>query len=514
MNFRKMTAAFAVVSVFVVLGFALVLPAQAATNGAIAGQYIVVLKDSSTGLDNLNAVVDKVVHVHKGKVKHRYTTALKGFSVAMNESEVAKVAADPAVAYVEQDQLAHASTTQSSPDWGLDRIDQRGRTLSGTYTYPNIAGNVTAYVLDSGIRISHADFGGRAVNGHDFINDDSVANDCNGHGTHVAGTIGSSTYGVAKGVRLVGVRVLDCGGSGAYSDIIAGIDWVTRNAHKPAVANMSLGGSPSSTLDNAVQRSIDAGVTYTLAGGNDGTSACNQSPARAAAAITVGATNANDQRSIFSSGSSNFGSCLDIWAPGSNILSTTASSNTSTGRMSGTSMASPHVAGAAALVLAANPSYTPAQVRARLVATATSDVLSNIMSGSPNKLLFVEQSGAVSPPPSCGPFTNAANVTISDFATSVSPLAVSGCSGAASAGSQIAVDIKHTFRGDLQIDLIAPDGTSYRLKNANANDSADNVNTTYTANLSGEARNGTWKLSVYDTAQNDVGYIDSWSLAL
>jgi len=272
-------------------------------------------------------------------------------------------------------------TTQAKPAWGLDRIDQEKLPLSGSYTYRSAAG-VTAYVLDTGIRISAKDFEGRARNGYDFIDNDKVAQDCNGHGTHVAGTIGGSTYGVAKDVQLVAVRVLDCKGSGSYSAIIKGIDWVTRNAVKPAVANMSLGGSTSKTLNDAVKKSIAAGITYAVAAGNDDKDACKQSPASQPDAITVAATDSTDTRASFS----NFGACVDLFAPGVKITSLSSKSDTGTTMMSGTSMASPHVAGAAALVLGAYPAYTPKQVRDALVTNAGANRVAD-RAGSPNKLL-------------------------------------------------------------------------------------------------------------------------------
>jgi subtilisin family serine protease len=244
---------------------------------------------------------------------------------------------------------------------------------------------VTAYIIDTGIRFAHTDFGGRATSGYDAV-DGGSADDCNGHGTHVAGTVGGTRYGVAKAVRLVGVRVLNCSGSGTNAGVIAGVNWVTQNARKPAVANMSLGGGASTALDNAVAASISSGVTYALAAGNSNANACSASPARVASAITVGATTSTDARASYS----NYGTCLDIFAPGSSITSAWSTSNTTTRSISGTSMASPHVAGAAALVLSANPSATPAQVRDSLVASSTPGVVTSAGTGSPNRLLFVQ----------------------------------------------------------------------------------------------------------------------------
>jgi subtilisin family serine protease len=281
---------------------------------------------------------------------------------------------------VEQDSVVSLAATQSGATWGLDRVDQRNLPLSGTYTYNTTASNVTAYVIDTGIQTSHPQFGGRAAASYDAVGGNGQ--DCNGHGTHVAGTIGSSTYGLAKGVRLRAVRVLDCNGSGSNSGVIAGVDWVTSNHAANSVANMSLGGSASSALDTAVRRSISSGVTYALAAGNSNANACNSSPSRVTEAITVGATTSSDARASFS----NYGSCLDIFAPGASITSTWTGSGTNT--ISGTSMASPHVAGAAALYLGLHPGASPATVRNALVGTATAGVVGSPGSGSPNLLLY------------------------------------------------------------------------------------------------------------------------------
>jgi subtilisin family serine protease len=352
---------------------------------AVEGSYIVVLKDGA------RTPADVLAARYQGAVRHVFSTALNGFSVTgMSEQRARRLAADPDVDFVERNAVATIQGTQANPTWGLDRIDQPSLPLNRGYTYPNTASNVTAYILDTGIRKTHVDFENRASDGYDFIDNDSVAQDCNGHGTHVAGTVAGKTYGVAKQARLVGVRVLDCAGSGPWDGIIRAIDWVTQNAKKPAVVNMSLGGSgTNSALENAVRRSIGAGVTYVLAGGNSGQDACNFTPARTPEAITVGASDRNDRRSTWSAGSSNHGRCLDIWAPGSEIVSASHSSDTGTRSMGGTSMASPHVAGAAALHLGVNPSATPAQVRSALVGAATPNKLTDIRTGSPNLLLKV-----------------------------------------------------------------------------------------------------------------------------
>ena len=345
---------------------------------AVKDSYIVVFKDTASPVDTLVARLG-------GLVSKKYTSALHGYAATMSESQAKRIAADPAVAFVEQNRTFHITATQANPpSWGLDRIDQRSLPLSSSYTYSTTASNVHAYVIDTGINLTHSDFGGRAKSGYDFVDDDSNATDCNGHGTHVAGTIGGSSYGVAKGVQLTAVRVLDCAGSGSYADVIAGIDWVTQNAVKPAVANMSLGGGISTSVDNAVRSSISSGVTYAVAAGNDTANACNSSPSRVAEAITVGATTSTDARASYS----NYGSCLDIFAPGSSIKSDWIGSTTATNTISGTSMATPHVAGAAALYLATHTSATPATVRNALVNAGTTGKVTTPGSGSPNVLLY------------------------------------------------------------------------------------------------------------------------------
>ncbi|GAB7047325.1 S8 family peptidase [Catenuloplanes indicus] len=376
-------------------------PASAAPKGevryagaeaAIDGSYLVVFKDAAAGAPGtakaragVPGTAKSLAAAYGADVRQTWSGAVSGFHAGMSAVEAQRLAANPAVAYVEQDQRLSIDATQTNATWGIDRIDQRARPLSTTYTYPNTAGNVRAYVLDTGILTTHSQFGGRAVSGYDFVSNDSNATDCNGHGTHVAGTIGGSTYGVAKGVQLVAVRVLDCAGSGSTTGVVNGINWVRTNAVKPAVANMSLGGGASTTLDNAVNSAISAGITFSLAAGNSNANACNSSPARVAAAITVGATTSTDARASYS----NYGTCLDIFAPGSSITSAWYTSTSATNTISGTSMAAPHVAGAAALVLSANTSYTPAQVRDYLVNNATPNVVTSPGTGSPNRLLYV-----------------------------------------------------------------------------------------------------------------------------
>ncbi|RLP90979.1 S8 family serine peptidase [Micromonospora sp. CV4] len=583
---------------------------------AVADSYIVVFKDTAVSRSTVGDNADRLVGRHGGTVARTYGAALRGFEIRVGAKAAARIAADPAVAYVEQNHTVSIAGTQTNPpSWGLDRIDQRNLPLNSSYTYPNTASNVRAYIIDTGVLYGHNDFGGRAVSGFDAV-DGGSADDCNGHGTHVAGTVGGSAYGVAKGVQIVGVRVLNCQGSGTNAQVVAGIDWVTANAVKPAVANMSLGGGANSSIDTAVTNSINSGVTYAVAAGNGNAlgvrqNACNYSPARVASAITVGATQNNDAAASFS----NFGTCVDILAPGVNITSAWYTGSSATNTISGTSMASPHVAGAAALVLSANPSWSPQQVRDNLVNNSTPNVVTNVGTGTPNRLLYVVNgtppandfsvsvsptSGSTAPggsvtatvgtattagsaqsvslsasglpagatasfspstvtsggsstltiatsastPAGSYPITitgsgaagtrtatytltvtgsggggcsgsNGTDVAIPDTGATVSSsITIAGCGRNASSASTIAVNIVHTYRGDLVIDLVAPDGSAYRLKNSSYFDGADNVNTTYTANVSSEAANGTWRLQVRDVYSGDTGYINTWTLTL
>ena len=352
---------------------------------AIPGHYIVVLTDEAAGLrgpaSQAQQVADVLTAAYGGRAHRIYKDAIHGFAGEMTEEEALALSEDPRVEFVEEDQIYTADATQTGATWGLDRIDQRTRPLNGTYIYNYTGSGVRAYIIDTGIRTAHTQFGGRASVSFDAFGGNGQ--DCNGHGTHVAGTVGGSTYGVAKSVLLRAVRVLNCSGSGTTSGVIAGVDWVRTNHIKPAVANMSLGGGISSALDTAVNNLHNAGVTIVVAAGNSNTNACNSSPARAANAITVGSTTSTDARSSFS----NYGTCVDIFAPGSSITSAWSTSNTATNTISGTSMASPHVAGAAALYLQATGA-SPATIRNALVNGSTTNVITNAGSGSPNRLLY------------------------------------------------------------------------------------------------------------------------------
>ncbi|WP_439656511.1 S8 family peptidase [Lentzea sp. HUAS TT2] len=554
----------------------------------VKDSYIVSLKADSAS----RAAAPGLASKYGGQVGQVWQHALNGFSVKMTAKQAARLAADPKVAYVQQDAEVHLlDVQQNPPSWGLDRVDQRDLPLSNSYQYDTTASNVTAYVIDTGVRTTHSTFGGRATWGTNTSGDGNNT-DCNGHGTHVGGTIAGSEYGLAKAAKVVAVKVLNCSGSGTTAGVVGGIDWVTANAVKPAVANMSLGGGADATLDAAVRRSIAAGITYAIASGNSNTDACSTSPARVTEAITVNASTNTDARASFS----NYGSCTDIYAPGQNIVSSWNTNDTATNNISGTSMATPHVAGAAALWLATHPTDSPAAVWDGLNAASTPNKITNVGANTPNKLLYTlfgggqpgnpsvtnpgtqtstvgtaaslqlsasggtapytwsvsglpaglsaSASGAISGTPttagtstvtatvtdaaaktatatfswvvnavggSCDAKTNSTPVAIPDLSTVNSTIVVSGCAGNASATATIKVSITHTYKGDLVVDLVAPDGTVVNLHNRTGG-SADNINETYTKNLSGEAANGTWTLRVRDAAFLDTGTLNNWTL--
>jgi subtilisin family serine protease len=342
---------------------------------ALPGKYIVVMKE---GADVLS--VAGAANARGGRVERTYTI-IPGFAAELDDAQLKELRRDRNVAYVEQDAVAELSATQTSAPWNLDCIDQpAGTSLNGTYNYNSTASNVTAYIIDTGIYASHTQFGGRAANVYDALGGNGT--DCNGHGTHVAGTVGSATYGVAKGVRLRGVRVLDCNGSGSNSGVIAGMDWVRVNAVKPAVANMSLGGAYSATTNTAANNLANSGVFLAVAAGNSNANACNYSPASASSALTVAALATCTTRASYS----NYGSCVDIYAPGSSITSTWLNGGTNT--IAGTSMASPHAAGVGALYKAVYGDAASSTVHAWIVNNAVNNAITNNITGTPNKRLY------------------------------------------------------------------------------------------------------------------------------
>lgn len=368
----------------------LVLTLSPATALALAppsptGTWIVTLRD---GIEPGAAAVS-LSRAYGGRVGYVYDDALNGFSFRGSQAAATALSSNPNVILVEADAEVWVDTTQMSATWGLDRIDQQGLPLSGTYSYERTGSGVTAYVIDSGIRFSHAEFAGRAIAGIDLVGDGQNGNDCNGHGTHVAGTIGGSTYGVAKNVTLVSVRVFGCSGGSTWETIIAGIDWViAHHASGPAVANMSLGGGASSSVDTATNNLINDGVATAVAAGNGNVigrqaDACNYSPARVPAAMTVSATDSTDTKASWA----NYGACVDWFAPGVSITSAWYTSNTATNTISGTSMATPHTAGVAALYLESAPTSSPGQVRDAIFANTTKDIVSSSSTAN-NDLLY------------------------------------------------------------------------------------------------------------------------------
>ncbi len=356
----------------------------------ISGRYIVVFKPA---VQNPAQEATNIMRGIKGQTHHVYANAIKGFAATLPDAALVAIRNNPNVVSVEADatvRLNQVVSPQNQVTWGLDRIDQVDRPLDTQYRFNYTGAGVTAFIIDTGIRADHIEFTDRVGAGFSAVADGNGTNDCNGHGTHVSGTVGGTTWGVAKTVKLVPVRVLDCAGSGSLSGVIAGIDWAAGTTSRPAVANLSLGSSYSSTVNAAVAGAVSKGITMVVAAGNSNANACNYSPASEPSAITVGATTSSDARASYS----NYGSCLDVFAPGSSITSAWLTSATATNTISGTSMASPHVAGVAALALQANPQATPAAVASFLINNASLNKLTSVGTGSPNKLVFSLASGA------------------------------------------------------------------------------------------------------------------------
>ncbi len=511
---RRLAGAGLATVISLVLSATLATPAMAegtilGTNnpGAIKDNYLVAYKDA------VNVSIDagptaRLAAKHNAKVTHTYRSAIRGFAATMSQADAKRLAADPAVAYVEQDQRISATDTQTpTPMWGVDRIDQRRLPGDFRFTYPTTASNVHAYIVDSGIRTTHTQFAGRATWGTNTTYD-GIDTDCHGHGTHVAGTVGGTDYGVAKGARLVAVKVLGCNLSGTLSSSIAGIDWVTANAIRPAVVNVSYGHDGWDHFEEeAIRNSIASGLTYVIASGNGSKTACNYSPARVTEAITVNATMASagaaptdDIRAPFS----NFGPCTDIFAPGYGIRSASNADDTSIVVKQGTSMAAPHATGVAALYLSANPAATQAQVADWMFTNATPNIVVDPGAGSPNRFLYLAD-------PTAPALTNGIDTAIADLSTATSSITGSATPAVGSTIAKVEVHIKHTWRSDLIVDLLAPDGSVSNLHNRTGWAEQD-IHQTYTIDLSSEAAGGTWRLRVQDVAPGDFGFIDSWTL--
>ncbi|WP_433324489.1 S8 family serine peptidase [Spirillospora sp. CA-294931] len=470
----------------------------------VAGQYIVALEG-----DAPKAAAGKAAELlgsYGGALITVYSVTFNGFSVKdMTDLQARRLAADPAVRGVWEDGTARVAGEQPNPpSWGLDQIDQKTTSLDKKYVYPNTADSVTAYVIDTGVEKGHAEFEGRASSGYDYVDNDADAADCHGHGTHVSGTIAGKTVGVAKKAKIVAVRALGCNGSAPDSAAVSAMEWVAKNGATPGVVNMSMTMDNVGVGDEQAKALVAKGFVLAVAAGNNGVDACGVSPARVPEAITVGWINQGGGRS------GNYGTCLDLFAPGGNIHSSTL--NGGYGTMSGTSMASPHVAGVAAMYLHANAGATPQKVRDEIVDNATPNLVTSPGSGSPNKLLwsgFITGGGT----PTCGTKANDEDVAVPDAGAAVgSAITQDRCDGRASGTLPVKVDVDHTFTRDLSIDLVGPSGAVFTLKAAGGVGESGGIHKTYSVNASGENANGTWKLQVKDAHRYDTGTLTGWSI--
>ncbi|MFI6316202.1 S8 family serine peptidase [Nonomuraea sp. NPDC050556] len=477
----------------------------------IPGSYIVVLKDANpTAIRTSSA---NLASRYGGDLRATFVATIHGFAVrAMSEQQARRLAADPAVRTVYEDGTASTAGDQPNPTWGLDRVDQRDTPLDKNYAWNGDGANTTVYIIDSGIKKDFAEFEGRAGVGADFIDDGQNGNDCFGHGNHVAGTIGSRTYGVAKKVKLVALRALgtNCGNTGPDSASVQAMEWVAANGAPNSVVNMSLRMDNAGVGDEALKAATAKGHLFVVAAGNENQDACNVSPARVPEAVTVGGTALTSQGGDARYSGSNHGTCVDISAPAQNVVSLSLSEG-GTATMTGTSMATPHVAGAAAMYRTWKPGDSPQQVRDALVANATDGKIPDLPSGTPNKLLYTKFIGGGGG--TCAAGSNATDVAIPDAgAAAESPATVTGCTGNASATTAVKVDINHTFTADLAIELVGPSGAVFGLKKSGGMGEATGVHTVFMVNASGETKNGTWKLRVTDVYTYDTGVIDAWTV--
>ncbi|MGW5054860.1 S8 family serine peptidase [Actinokineospora sp. NPDC004072] len=476
------------------------------------GGFIVSLKagEATASAASVKSASASLAQRYGGELDTVFTASMSGFLTwDLTAAEARRLAADPQVKKVYQVGTARAYDVQDNAVWGIDRIDQDDLPLDRKYHYNGTASNVTVYVTDTGIKTSLADFEGRASVGADFVDDGQNGIDCSGHGTHVAGTIGSKTYGVAKKAKLVSVRMLgvSCGSTAPDSAGVESIEWVTANAVKPAVVNASWGFDNADIGDEALAGLNRAGIPFVAAAGNNNSGSCGFGPGNEPTTINVGGTNSSDGKYSLS----NYGSCVDILAPADGVVSLSLSGS-ATG-MSGTSMASPHVAGVAALYLSANTSATPQQVNDTLRANAIRDTINNPGSGSPNLLVNTQFLGDGPQPGNCDSATNGADVAIPDNNTAItSEVTFSGCTGTADSTTSVKVDINHTYTADLKVELVAPSGRAFVVHQPAGVGSSAGIHQTFTVDAAGEAKNGSWKLRVTDIYRHDTGSIDTWTL--